>query len=90
MYANDTHYIPSEVQEACSKPVEYVKEHPVSSLVVVFGLGLGIGALLSHTLAPPLARVFQSDPTMAEKLGRQIYDAVAGAVPESLMRHVRG
>ena len=78
----------SSVNAACSQSATFVKEHPVSSLLMVFGVGLAVGALLSQSLAAPIAHAFQPSPTFAEKLGRQIYDAVAGSLPESLLNRM--
>jgi len=61
---------------------EMVSEYPISSLMVVFGLGVGLGVLLSQTLVAPMMQ-----PQCAtERLGNQIYDAIANAIPDSIMR----
>lgn len=63
----------------------------MSSVLVVFGIGLGAGVALGGFLGGPVT----SHPTLgrrtemaAEKLGRQMLDAVAGVLPESLAKHI--
>jgi len=63
-----------------SDPMETVKEYPVSSAVVVFGVGIGAGILLAKSLiAPeqqgPRGYMAQAEAT-AERYGKQIMDAV--------------
>jgi len=71
--------------EAC------VGDYPVSSVLLVFGIGLGVGVAIASILASPAA----SPPTFgqraevaAEKLGRQMLDAMACVLPQSLAKHV--
>ncbi len=67
-----------------------VKEYPVSSMLVVFGIGIGVGALLGSTLAAPIMSAIKSEPSTAEKLGTQIYAALANTIPSSIMRRLPG
>jgi len=81
----------STVQEALAKPQEFVSDHPVPSVFVVFGVGLGVGLVLGSLLAD---RPWHTPPSntrmavnMAEKLGRQVLDAINSVLPESLTKH---
>ncbi|MEJ7593235.1 MAG: hypothetical protein WKF77_16945 [Planctomycetaceae bacterium] len=60
-------------------PTETVKEYPVSSALVVFGIGIGAGVLLAKSLFAPEQRprgyMAQAEAT-AERYGKQIMDAV--------------
>jgi|GEM_PF-2670269 len=60
-------------------PREAVKDYPVSSALVVFGVGIGAGVLLAKSLFAPEqgARGYlaQAEST-AERYGKQIMDAV--------------
>lgn len=61
-------------------PAEAVKEYPVSSALVVFGVGIGVGVLLAKSLiAPeqqgPRSYMAQAEAT-AERYGKQIMDSV--------------
>lgn len=68
------------------KPSEMVKEYPVSSMLLAFGVGLGVGVVIAQACAGPLMSYVHPEPSMTEKLSRQIYDAVANVIPQSLSR----
>lgn len=70
------------------RSVGVVKDYPLSSMLVVFGVGMGIGVLLSQAVGVPLLHSMQPEPTFSEKLGHRIYEAVASTIPESLMRRM--
>jgi hypothetical protein len=61
----------SSVSDAMSKPTEMVQEYPVSSMLVVFGIGMGIGVALSQALIQAF-----HEPTMSERMTRQLYDGM--------------
>jgi hypothetical protein len=68
-----------------------VDQHPMSTALVVFGIGLGVGvvlgSLISATAAPPPS-FGQRAELAAEKLGRQMMDAFSGILPRSIAKHV--
>jgi hypothetical protein len=78
----------SYVEEALHKPAEIAQEYPLSAMLLVFGAGLGVGVLLSQALAGPLHHYLQPEPTMTERLGRQMLDYLHGALPETLARQL--
>ena len=60
-------------------PMETVKEYPVTSSLVAFGVGIGAGILLAKSLfvPEPVPRGYLAQAEMtAERYGRQIMDAV--------------
>lgn len=60
-------------------PRETVKDYPVSSALVVFGVGIGAGVLLAKALFSPEPGVqgyVNQAESIAERYGRQIMDAV--------------
>lgn len=69
-----------------STPASAVQEYPISTALLVFGVGLGVGIVASHMLFDSLSRVVQPPPTMTERLTRQLYEALSQAVPESVSR----
>ena len=77
----------SSMRESVSQPTEMVKDYPLSSMLVVFGIGLGVGVLLSQAIAEPV-RAMGPEPSMMEKLGRQMYDALHHAMPDALARRM--
>jgi hypothetical protein len=74
-------------QEAVERPVELAREYPISSMLVVFGLGLGVGVVLSQVCSSSLLGMAH-EPTFTERLSRQIYDAVNQVLPESVRGQV--
>jgi Na+-transporting NADH:ubiquinone oxidoreductase subunit NqrE len=68
------------IREAIEKPVEVAKEYPVASMLVVFGVGLGVGVLLSQVACASM----HHEPTFSERLSHQIYHAVNDVIPEAL------
>jgi hypothetical protein len=72
------------------KPGEMVKEYPVSSMLLAFGVGLGVGVVIAQAACSSslLNHYTHHEPTMSEKLSRQIYDAVSSVLPQSLARQI--
>lgn len=72
----------AETHTTLEQSKEIISDYPISSLMVVFGLGVGLGVLLSQSLVAPMLQ-----PQCAtERLGKQIYDAIASGIPDSIMR----
>ena len=76
------------VQEAFERPGELAQEYPLSSMLVVFGAGLGIGILLGQCLAEPLNQMMQPQQTTTERLGRQMLDYMHSILPASVARQL--
>jgi len=74
---------------AMERPAELVKEYPLSSMLLMFGIGLGVGVVLSQTVCSSLLEMVEHEPTMTEKLKRQVYDAVSSVVPPSMLRQIQ-
>ena len=82
---------PKNAAHVQGKPSGLVGNYPMSSVLVVFGIGLGAGVALGSLLSGPVT----SRPTLgrrtelaAEQLGRQMLDAIAGVLPASLAKHI--
>lgn len=90
MVSQQTRFSSSSMSSALTQPTEMVKEYPLSSMLVVFGVGLGVGVLLAQAIGDPMIRAFSPEPTFMERLGRQMYDAFQSAVPESVARRMSG
>jgi hypothetical protein len=69
--SRDVNAFATEAQERAS---DMVRENPALSMLIVFGVGVGVGALISEavmmTQTPP------TPSTMAERIGRQICDTL--------------
>jgi len=76
---------------AATKPKGLVSHYPLSSVLVVFGVGLGIGVALGCFIGGPASpgpSFGQRAELAAENLGRQMLGAIAGVLPESLSKHI--
>jgi hypothetical protein len=88
MVAHEQNRIGNEFWGAMQRPDKMVKEHPLPSMLLMFGLGLGVGVLVSQTLCGSLIEAFE-EPTMTEKMRRQVYDAVSRVVPPSMLKQLQ-
>jgi hypothetical protein len=74
-----------------TKPEGLVSHYPLSSVLVVFGLGLAVGVTLGSVIggpATPRTTFGQRAELAAGNLGRQMRNAIAGVLPESLSKHI--
>lgn len=85
MVAQVREALPESVQEAMQRPAELVQEYPMSSMVIVFGVGLGVGLLLSQMLANSL---IEPEPTMTERWQRQLMGAADRVLPAAMSRQL--
>ncbi|QDT50450.1 hypothetical protein Pan258_45090 [Symmachiella dynata] len=73
-----------DIQESITEQSkDFVGDHALSSALVTFGLGVGVGltvvSLLSDSGPPRRAAV-------AERLGAQLLDSLSAVVPDSFMK----
>lgn len=76
---------------AVAKSEGLVSDYPLSSVLLVFGIGLGVGVAVGSILGAPIMSrpsLGQRTELAAEKLGRQMLDAIASVLPESLAKHI--
>ena len=74
-----------QMGQMMGKPQELVSEYPFSSALLVFGVGLGVGIVLSQALCESSAWQPES---RSERWGRQMYDYLSTMVPESVSRRM--
>lgn len=69
---------------------ELVVRNPMSSFLTVFGVGIGLGLLVSLAI-PMRQRSFSelSTPEKAQWIGRRMRDTLTGMVPERLSRSLQ-
>lgn len=68
--SRDVNAFASEARERAS---EVVRENPGLSMLIVFGVGVGVGALIGEAVLMNQTRPSES---MAERIGRQICDTL--------------
>jgi len=88
MVAQREHRFNDQFREAMERPAEMVKEYPLASMLLMFGMGLGVGVLVSQSLCSVLAEVAE-EPTMTEKVRKQVIDALSHVVSPSTLRQIQ-
>lgn len=69
---------------------ETVEHYPISSALVVFGVGLGAGVLIGAALADsPVSPVSHNrGGSTAEAFGQRVMDGIASVMPDALANHL--
>jgi len=88
MVAQQEHRFNDQFKEAMERPVEMVREYPLASMLLMFGMGLGVGVLVSQSLCSVLSEMAE-EPTMTEKVRKQVMDALSHVVPASTLRQIQ-
>jgi hypothetical protein len=86
MVARQTRARPSFNGGRLSDPAEMIAEHPATSMVVLFGVGLGVGLVVGHAICESM-RTERSD-SLLNKLSCQIRDTLKQALPEGVWQHL--
>ena len=85
MVAREMDTMNETFQQAFERPQEMLQEYPVSSMLVVFGLGLGVGLLLSQAMC---STMFEPEPTMSERWQRSLMNAADRVLPSGMSRQL--
>jgi len=67
---------------------ECVQDHPFSSSMVVFGLGIGLGVLLVNAMQSPRRSKYEEVSDRGRHLASQVVAAVREAVPDMVRRQM--
>ena len=79
----------SSPQKTTESPsMEWVEEHALTSVTVIFGLGIAVGMLVGHIIAESTGHKLFHEDTLTEKLTGQIRDALKSTLPLGLSRHL--
>ena len=68
------------VAACCEGAVRMIKERPLTSVMALFGVGLGAGVAVGCLLS----KSSPSRSSMADEIGRKIVESLSRAIPESL------
>jgi len=86
----EAHRLQEYFSQGCNQFREMVDHNPMSSVMLSFGVGLGVGVLLGSLLVP------EHQPTMSERtrmmadeLGNRIYDALAKSLPDTVGKFLK-
>ena len=87
MVSERTQFKMSGQKSADSCPKEWVEEHALGSVTVLFGLGIAAGLLVGHMIAESTGHhAFQHD-SLTEKLTGQIRGILKDNLPRGVSRH---
>jgi fructoselysine-6-P-deglycase FrlB-like protein len=84
-----TNRMNEQFREAIERPAELVKEYPLASMLLMFGMGLGVGVVVSSAICSSLTEMDVHESTMAEKLKKQVYDALSNVLSPSTLRQIQ-
>lgn len=84
----------AQASEMMHQPAEVIKEYPLTSMLVVFGVGVGVGLIVTQAMCESSSSNSSNfnrytrgwDSHSAERIGRQVYDSLANMVPASVSR----
>ena len=88
MVAEETRFRGSRNAGAGRRAREWVEDYPFGSVTVLFGIGVGVGLVLGHTIAEAAGRRLFHQDTFTEKLTCQIRELLKNNLPEGIARHV--
>lgn len=84
-----TNRMNEQFREAMHRPAEMVQEYPLASMLLMFGVGMGVGVVVSSAICSGLAEMNVHDSTMTEKLKKQVYDALSNVISPETLRQIR-
>jgi len=68
---------------AAQQAMDWVEEYPFASVAVMFGVGLGVGLVVGHTIAEAAGRRMFHHDTLTERLSCQIRDLLRNSLPRA-------
>jgi len=78
------------VQQAAETSKEFVSDHAISSTMAAFGFGLATGIALVYMLSDSSSESkVEEEVNVAQRIGKQIMDAVSDMIPQSLAKYTR-
>jgi hypothetical protein len=84
-----TNRMNEQFREAMQRPNELVQEYPLASMLLMFGIGMGVGVVVSSAICSGLAEMTEHESTMTEKLKKQVYDALSNVISPETLRQIR-
>jgi hypothetical protein len=88
MVAQSRNRVGDEFWGAMERPTDLVKDHPLPAMLLMFGMGLGVGVLISQTLCASLLDSLE-EPTMTEKMRRQVYDTLSRVISPAMLKQLQ-
>ena len=96
MQGNRMEDINHQFREALERPAEMVKEYPLASMLLMFGVGMGLGVIVSNAICSSLAEEESTASSMANsfshmtgKLREQTYAALENVLPPAMLKQLQ-
>jgi hypothetical protein len=89
MVAYQANRLNDQFREAMERPADLVKEYPLPSMLLMFGVGIGVGVILSQTVCSSLLEMAEAEPSMADKVRKQVYEALSHVISPATLRQVQ-
>jgi hypothetical protein len=78
-----------EAMETMQQPAELVREYPLASMLLMFGMGLGVGVVVSQAICGSLMESEPEVASMTDKVRRQVYDALSHVISPSMLKQIQ-
>jgi len=88
MVAQESRFRSSRNGGSAARAREWVEDYPATSVAVLFGIGVGVGLMLGHTIAESTGHHMFHQDTLTEKLTCQIRDVLKNSLPEGISRYM--
>lgn len=88
MVAHQPHRFSDQFEGALQRPAEMMKDYPLSSMLLIFGIGIGVGVVIGQTISSSFNELTE-ESTMTEKMGRQAYDALSHVLTPSMLKQLK-
>jgi hypothetical protein len=89
-----TNRMNEQFREAMERPTEMVREYPLASMLLMFGVGLGVGVVVSSAICSSLTEeeshsITKSMSHVTDKVRHQVYDALSSVLSPSMLKQLQ-
>lgn len=90
----DEERLGGRVRQAYGRAQEVVGEHPAYSVLACFGIGVGVGAVLTLLLSPEKKQTawyedYLPDGKLRHEVAQQVRETVGRLVPDAVARYLK-
>ncbi len=68
------------------RATDWVEEYPFASVATLFGIGVGVGLIIGHSIAEAAGRRMFHQNSLGERLSGQIMDVLKNSLPQAFTR----
>jgi uncharacterized protein YjbJ (UPF0337 family) len=82
-------HVQHAVADGAAHAEDFVRNRPGQAVAIAFGVGVVAGLGIAICMQRPQRTPYQQEMSSGEQYGRQLMNAIANALPESLSSHFR-